>query len=95
MGTHIVLNRDEKKGEFSISIDQKEQGIMTFVMAGEDKMIIDHTEVFQGNEGKGLGKLLVAEAVNYARKNDIKIMPLCPFAKKVFDKTAEYKDVLW
>jgi hypothetical protein len=37
---------------------------------------------------------MVAQAVTYARENNIKIIPLCPFAKKVFDKTPEFRDVL-
>jgi uncharacterized protein len=34
-------------------------------------------------------------AVDYARKNQIKVIPLCRFAKSVFDKTPEIKDVLY
>ncbi len=67
---------------------------MTFVFAGPDKLIIDHTEVNEGNNGKGYGKKMVAKAVEFAREKNIKIIPLCPFAKKVFDKTPEFKDVL-
>ncbi len=67
---------------------------MTFVFAGNDKIIIDHTEVNEGNNGKGFGKKMVAKAVEYAREKNIKIIPLCPFAKKVFDKTPEIRDVL-
>ena len=65
-----------------------------FVFAGEDKIIIDHTEVNQGNEGKGFGKKMVTKAVEFAREKGIKILPLCPFAKSVFDKTPEFRDVL-
>jgi uncharacterized protein len=37
----------------------------------------------------------VHTAVEYARANHIKILPLCPFAKSVFDKKgAEFADVL-
>ena len=46
------------------------------------------------NEGKGFGKKMVTKAVEYARENHIKIIPLCPFAKSVFDKTPNFKDVL-
>ena len=38
---------------------------------------------------------MLAKAVEFARQNNIKIMPLCPFAKSVFDKVAEYQDVLF
>lgn len=67
---------------------------MTFVFAGNDKIIIDHTEVNPGNNVKGYGKKMVAKAVEFAREKNIKIIPLCPFAKKVFDKTPEFRDVL-
>jgi predicted GNAT family acetyltransferase len=37
---------------------------------------------------------MVAKAVDYARENGIKIIPLCPFAKRVFDKEPGYGDVI-
>ena len=32
--------------------------------------------------------------VKFARENNIKIIPLCPFAKSVFDRTESIRDVL-
>ena len=90
----VQVKINDKKGSFFIEIDGKQEAEMTFVFAGEDKIIIDHTGVNPGNEGKGLGKQMVAQAVTYARENNIKIIPLYPFAKKVFDKTPEFRDVL-
>ena len=90
----IGLELNGSKGYFYVSVDGKQEGKMTFVFAGNDKIIIDHTEVNEGNNGKGFGKKMVAKAVEYAREKNIKIIPLCPFAKKVFDKTPEIRDVL-
>lgn len=90
----IKLEFNDKKGQFTILIDGEIQGLMTFVFAGENKIIIDHTEVFPENEGKGLGKKLVAKAVETAREKNWKVIPLCPFAKKVIDKTPEFQDIL-
>ena len=90
----VQVKINDKKGSLFIEIEGKQEAEMTFVFAGEDKIIIDHTGVNPGNEGKGLGKQMVAQAVTYARENNIKIIPLCPFAKKVFDKTPEFRDVL-
>ena len=67
---------------------------MTFIFAGPERIIIDHTEVQPGNEGKGYGKQMVSAAVDYAREKHIKILPLCPFAKSVFDRMPEFRDVL-
>lgn len=86
---------DQKKGLFFILENGKHQAEMTYTFAGDDKIIIDHTEVFPGNEGRGLGKILLKAAVDFAREKHIKILPLCPFAKSVFDKTSEYTDVLF
>ncbi len=83
------------KGFFSIEAEGVTLAEMHYIYAGTDRIIIDHTEVKEGSEGKGLGKLLVAESVKFARSNHLKIMPLCSFAKSVFDNTDEYNDVLF
>ena len=90
----VQLRIYDNKGAFYIEIEGIQEAMMTFVYAGEDKIIIDHTEVNPGNEGKGFGKKMVLKAVEFAREKGIKILPLCPFAKSVFDKTPEFRDVL-
>ncbi len=82
------------KGLFYIEIDKEKLAEMTYSKAGDKLIIIDHTDVSEELKGKGAGKQLVQAAVDYARQHQIKILPLCPFAKSVFDKTPEYKDVL-
>lgn len=94
MNEEVQLELTEKNGFFHIDINGKTEAKMTFVFAGPNKIIIDHTEVNEGHNGKGFGKKMVAKAVEFAREKNIKIMPLCPFAKKVFDKTPEFRDVL-
>lgn len=86
---------DGSKGIFYIEEDGKRIAFMTYVHAGPGKFIIDHTIVEPGNEGKGLGKQLVEAGVVYAQKNHMKIIPICSFAKKVFDNTPEYAEVLF
>jgi predicted GNAT family acetyltransferase len=90
----IQLELTGSKGSFDISVDGKQAGKMTFVFAGPDKIIIDHTEVNPEYNGKGYGKKMVSKAVEFAREKNIKIIPLCPFAKKVFDKTPEFRNVI-
>ncbi|QNK61574.1 N-acetyltransferase [Pedobacter sp. PAMC26386] len=92
---NIEQANEEKKGCFKAIEDDKEAGIMTYVWAGPSKIIIDHTEVGPDFSGKGVGKKLVLEAVKYARDTKIKILPLCPFAKSVFDKNPDLQDVLF
>ncbi len=82
------------KGAFIIKANGERLAEMTYSKAGDKLIIIDHTEVSDALRGQGAGKQLVTAAVEYARKNQIKILPLCPFAKSVFDKTPEFNDVL-
>lgn len=84
----------ESKGEFFIEKDGKHIAEMTYSKAGETKIIIDHTEVSDAGRGHGLGKQLVKSGVEFARENDLKIMPLCPFAKAIIQRTPEFQDVL-
>ena len=90
----ILQKDDGKKGMFYVAQDNNVLAEMTYVWIGSDRIIIDHTEVDNVLSGKGVGKQLVTKAVEFAREKGIKIIPLCPFAKSVFDKVKEFKDVL-
>jgi len=90
----ILQQEQLPKGKFYIELEGKQVAQMTYVWAGDDRIIIDHTEVDDVLRGKSAGKQLVAKAVEFARARGIKIVPLCPFAKSVFDKVPEYRDVL-
>jgi uncharacterized protein len=81
------------KGAFVIERDGRRLAEMTYSMAGQ-KMIIDHTQVDDALRGTGAGRRLVMAAVERARAEKQTILPLCPFAKSVFDKTPELRDVL-
>jgi len=81
------------KGMFYVGQDGAIAAEMVYTMTG-NKMIIEHTEVDDSLSGKGVGKQLVQTAVEYARTHNLKIVPLCPFAKSVLDKEVEWQDVL-
>jgi predicted GNAT family acetyltransferase len=57
-------------------------------------IIIDHTEVSSTLRGTGAGKKMVEAAVAWARREGVKIIPLCPFAASVFAKDPSLSDVL-
>ena len=82
------------KGSFYYEVEGKKLAEMVYTMAGEHKMIIEHTDVDDSLRGQGVGKKLLEVLVNYVRANNIKVLPLCPFAKATFAKVAEWQDVL-
>ncbi len=91
----IKQEDNSKKGKFFIEIDGNQEAEMTYTYAGQDKIIIDHTEVSDRLKGQGIGYKLVEAAVEFMRGKEIKAIPLCPFAAAVFKKKHDaYKDVL-
>ena len=85
----------DKGGKFILEDDNQQIGLMQYTFAGPQKMIIVHTEVDEAYEGKGLGLRLVKAGVEYAREHQMKILPICPFAKKIFSVTPAFADVLF
>lgn len=90
----IKHENNETKGAFYAYEDDNKVGEMTYSEAKPNKIIIDHTAVDESQKGQGIGKLLLEKAVTFARENDLKIIPLCPFAKAMFDKDVDIRDVL-
>ena len=82
------------KGMFYVGQDGAILAELVYTKPSNEKMIIEHTEVDESLSGKGIGLQLVHTAVDYARTHQMKIIPLCPFAKSVFDKKPEFADVL-
>jgi predicted GNAT family acetyltransferase len=90
----IKLKLNEKNhGGFYIMDGDEELGEMEISIAG-DKLTVYHTEVSPKLEGKGFAKKLLATMVDYARKNDLKVVPLCPFVSAQFKRHPdEYADI--
>ena len=76
---------EEDASRFAVFYENEEIGEISFVKTGEHLLIIDHTYVD--------GNALVQKVVDFAVADNRKIIPLCPFAKKVFDRTPEYEAV--
>ncbi len=90
----IQKTEDGNTGKFFIEENDQQIALMTYKKSGDGVITIDHTEVDSNFRGEGFGEDLVAAGVKFARENNLKIIPTCPFVKKVIDETPEYQDVL-
>ena len=86
---------DEKgKGSFFI-LDGKEQIALMAVGVSGNLLTAFHTEVQPKAGGKGYAKKLLTAMTDYARKNNLKVKPLCPYVHAQFKRNGDaYKD-LW
>lgn len=90
----IQHSSGKQKGVFYIRQQRERVAHMIYNMAGSSIMIIEHTQVEDAYEGLGYGKRLVFHTAEYARTNNLKIIPLCTFANGIFQTHEEIQDVL-
>lgn len=90
--------QEDSKGYFEYldEINGKTETVayISYSRAGEDKIIVNHTDVKPSYKGRDLGKELVYKMVDHLRKHDIKVIPICPFVTSVFQKDESIQDVL-
>jgi predicted GNAT family acetyltransferase len=89
----IVLHEHATGGRYLITIEGHEAEL-TFSRASQQLIIVDHTGVPDELRGRNLGQMLVRRAVEVARAQGAKIIPLCPFTASEFRKHPEYQDVV-
>ena len=78
-------------GSFNTAITKN--GMSTNLSPSYGRFITDIDVQMRSNIAV-IGKDLVKAGVDFARQNNLKIIPLCPFAKAEFEKHADYTDVL-
>jgi len=88
----IVHERADRRGAFVILSNGKRVAELTYTVAAS-YVTLDHVEVDVALRRNGIGGRLVKAAVDWARAEQLRLLPRCPFAKAVFDKTPAYADV--
>lgn len=59
-----------------------------------DRLDLVHTKVPESDEGQGYGTALVHFALDYARREHLRVIPSCPFVRAHVGKHPEDEDVL-
>ena len=57
-------------------------------------IVFDHTEVPEALEGHGLAAKLAGVALDFARANHLRVVPLCPYVSNFIHKHMEYQDLV-
>ena len=91
--TKFILN-EKGHGGFYILDGTEQLGEMVISING-NRLTVYHTEVSAKAEGKGLAKILLEAMVDYARKNDLKVIPLCPYVHLQFNRHPEQYADIW
>ncbi len=91
---NIILHKEtDTNGLFYIEKDGKIIAEMHYSFEEPGTMTVKHTDVKPELKGKGIGTKLLDALAEYARKKDLKIMPLCPFVEVQFNRYEKYNDI--
>ncbi|HQB63121.1 MAG TPA: GNAT family N-acetyltransferase [Sedimentibacter sp.] len=77
-----------------MGIEEAPLAEIIFSINEEGIIVAESTKVSEELGGKGAGKLILKELVDWARKENRKIKPLCPFIIAQMEKNSEYHDML-
>lgn len=88
----IRHQRGERSGVFFIEREGRRVAELTYRMMGADATV-DYTWVDPKLRGGGEAASLVAAAVEWAREEHMKLVPVCSYVRAVFDRTPAYADV--
>jgi predicted GNAT family acetyltransferase len=94
MNNHPAIENQQhgSGGRYVLTVDGLESE-MTYVR-DSGRMTIEHTFVPDTQRGRGLGFALVSRAVEDARAQGIKIVPVCSYAATLFARHPQWRDVL-
>ncbi len=80
------------RSRYEMSVD----GLVAFVEYERrgDALVLVHTEVPQGLEGRGVGSRLARAVLDTARADGAKVVPRCEFIAGYIERYPEYRDLV-
>jgi|SRR5450432_2235106 predicted GNAT family acetyltransferase len=91
---NVVLKPDPNGHSAFYIMDGPDQLAKMEIGIAGNKMTVYHTYVAPESEGKGMAKILLEAMVDYAHKNELKVIPLCPYVHTQFERhPQQYVDV--
>jgi hypothetical protein len=83
----------EKENErFIIYMDEKEAFVE--YNTGEDELNLFHTYTDPELRGRGLAAHVVRAALEFAKENNLKVIPTCSYVRAFIKRNDEYKELI-
>lgn len=87
----VVL--DESKKRFEL-VEEGHTARVNYVMLSPTSIIFTHTVVPFALKGRGIGSYLARYVLDYARENNLNVIPQCPFIRSYIERHPEYDDLV-
>ena len=88
MNRKVSIEREELNGvhEFVLRVDGERLGFLEFTRPDVGVMRIEYVEVSPELRGTGLGRQLVAKAIDFAKDAKLRVVPICGYARAVITR---------
>ena len=90
MAENIIHEKENER--FVMYFDEKEVYV-EYTMAGKE-INLYHTYTHPALRGKGLAAQVVRAAFEFAKENNLKVIPTCSYTQAFLAKNDEYKEIV-
>lgn len=92
----VSVTREDIDGvqEFVLRVDGDRLGSLDYTLPDAAVMRIEYVEVAPELRGSGMGRQLVAAAVDWAREGGRTVVPICGYARAVITRDPEMSKLL-
>lgn len=88
----MILKDNTEARQYEVSVE--EQIARIEYIKAQDKIYLTHTEVPLSLEGKGIGSKIVEMALKDVARQDLTLIPLCPFVAGYIKDHPEWKKLV-
>lgn len=93
-GSQVTVRNDPEGEAYVIEVDGERAGKAEYRIVG-GRVVFTHTEVDDSFSGRGLGSRLARFALDDVRRQDMKIVPRCPFIAAYVKRHPEYQEMVY
>jgi predicted GNAT family acetyltransferase len=90
---NISIQLDKDKERFVVKLNGSE-AFIDYEMLQDEVLDLKHTFVPEKHRGQNIANELAKYALDYARNNQLKIIPTCDFIKSFLEKNPGYLDLV-
>ena len=91
--TDTTVTDNAERERYEIHVDGSLAGFAEY-RGHTDTRTFTHTEIDERFEGQGVGSRLVHDALEDARRQGLKVIPMCPFVKAYMSRHPETLDLV-
>lgn len=90
----ILFTTKADSSLFFVGNEETPDAYLSFRHKDENNIIAEHTVVSESLRGQGIARKLALKLIEYARENNLKIIPACSYVVKFLERNSEFEDVL-